>query len=408
MTPTLEFRGQPFHDADTLGAFIERATSDARITEITVAVAWARFRGLARVRPAIERFRARGGRLRIIVGIDEGGATRPGLLLCAQLATEAYVFHEPNGWTFHPKIYLAEGESRALLLVGSNNATPGGLFGNYEAALEAKFSLPEEELEPALIAAREYLRRLRDEEELCKPLDEDLVDALMADARFHVAGDERSHQRSRSAPAEKDQSGSNGVEVGTSPFGKRRSTRAALPLLPNGAVQHLAELELPHRGARWASGSEAMSSEPRTGAPAISVVESWTKELPRGDAQRTKPGTNPTGNLRLTQAGHPISWTTWFRRNLFGPATWRDDVDRRGNAIERADVPMEVFIDGRSVGVLTFKITHAPHRESEQANHTTALHWGPLAQALKNNDYTGYTLMLARMSDGSYRLSLDR
>jgi hypothetical protein len=142
---TLDFRGQPFDEDGTAGAFLRRALGDPELTAVTAAVAWARFRGLGRLTDALEAFRERGGFLRIIVGIDEGGATRPGLMAALTFFDEAYVFHDPSSRTFHPKIYLADGPRKAILLVGSSNATPGGLFANYEASLEATFELPRDE-----------------------------------------------------------------------------------------------------------------------------------------------------------------------------------------------------------------------------------------------------------------------
>jgi HKD family nuclease len=137
VAPTLDFFGQPFSDEETTAAFLTATVEDPEIEVLTIVVAWARFRGLRRIKEALESFRARGGELRIILGIDEGGATRPGLMLALELATEAFVFHDPAGWTIHPKVYLGEGQRKAILFVGSSNATPGGLFGNYEASLKA-------------------------------------------------------------------------------------------------------------------------------------------------------------------------------------------------------------------------------------------------------------------------------
>jgi len=33
-------------------------------------------------------------------------------------------------------------------------------------------------------------------------------------------------------------------------------------------------------------------------------------------------GSNPTGNLKLTQAGHNIDWRTYFRYEMFGDLDW--------------------------------------------------------------------------------------
>ena len=97
------------------------------------------------------------------------------------------MFHDPTGRTFHPKTYLAEGATKAVLLVGSSNAPPGGLFSNYEASLEATFELSTDEDAPALGKAKEYLERLLDNDELCRALDEALIENLVQDPRYAVS-----------------------------------------------------------------------------------------------------------------------------------------------------------------------------------------------------------------------------
>lgn len=426
MVASLDFLGQPGSDDSTLAAFLERASSDTDIESLTVVVAWARFRGLVRLRGEIEAFRGRGGEARLIVGIDEGGATRPGLLLATELFDQAHVFHDPAGGTFHPKIYLAEGTDKALLVVGSSNATPGGWFSNYEASLEARFALPEEATDPALQGVREYIGALFAERELCFELSEDLVDRLVRDRRYSVAGHERSI-RSRGVAtngddeqADLDTSGSTEESSGEQRlFGRRSAPRILAPPLSSEAREELASLELPLDDEAESddefplpSGEMPDKEQPPVGlapkpTPGAVPVERWTKVLPRGDAQQqTASKTNLTANVRLTQAGHAIDWRRWFRDDLFGSATWRKDIDVNNNPIERADIPFLVRIAGVTLGTIELEVTYAPHREAGQANHTTVLRWGPLLNTLRAIDYTGYTLTLERMSDDTFRLDI--
>src|SRR5205823_6122087 len=107
------------------------------------------------------------------------------------------------------------------------------------------------------------------------------------------------------------------------------------------------------------------------------VVYEWSKEMSRSDAQQpTRSGTNPIGNLRLTEAGNPIDHRTFFRRDLFGPANWAPANDSRGNPIELATIPFDIVIAGTPLGTRNLVVDHAPHREAGQANHLTVLHWG--------------------------------
>jgi PLD-like domain len=425
MTATVGFLSQPHSDQSTLAALLKRALTEADLESLTIVVAWARFRGLARLQPEIEAFRARGGKTQLIVGIDEGGATRPGLLLAASLFDQAHVFHDPAGGTFHPKIYLVEGARRALLVVGSSNATPGGWFNNYEASLEARFALPDDAAHPALSGARDYIEALLAEEELCFALSEDLVDRLVKDHRYRVSGHERSRPSGTVAASEDrdqadlDMSGSTDEPSDEDRvFGARRGRRTYAPPLSTEAKAALAALEIPPNDevesdehlaqpAHAVSRGKGESAEARLAPTRGGPVKTWSKVLPRGDAQQqTASNTNVTANVRLTKAKHDIDSRTWFRDELFSTARWRKQRDVNGNPIELADVPFLVTIDGAQLGTMTLEVTHAPHRESKQHNHTTVLRWGPLQDTMRATNYTDRTLTLERMSNDTYRLDI--
>lgn len=449
MASNLRFLGQPSPDSPPLGQALQAMLGDAEIDRLTVVVAWARFRGVVRLQDDLVAFRERGGQTRAIVGIDEGGATRPGLLLVEQLFDESFVFHDRAGGTFHPKIYLGEGDDRAVLIVGSSNATPGGWFANYEASLEARFDLPAEENHPALSGARQFIDALLAEDELCRPLSQELAERLVRERRYQVTGAERNVRRRDDARTEAgddlDASGSHDDGSEDEPlFGSRRAPRISVPPLSAEAKEDLAELEIrpddeaesdeeipePQTGTSQeapepaVSGSGGVSVAGGAGADTGAAVvpgaaagdasvaaqpvraeRKWSKVLPAGDAQHPPSG-NPTGNLRLTKAGHDIDWLTWFRTDLFRPAAWRTATDVNGNAIERATIPFDVTINGLALGTKELEVTHAPHRESGQSNHTTVLRWGPLLGVLQEQDYTRFTVSLERMSNGSYRLDI--
>ena len=390
MAPSLSFRGQPFGEEDTAGAFLARTLADAGIESLTVVVAWARFGGLRRLKPQIEAFRGRGGRLRLIVGIDEGIATMPGLMLAIDLAAEAHVFHDRGARTFHPKLFLAEGPEKALILVGSSNLTSGGLFSNYEASLEAVFELPGEETAEALRGVRDYVRLLMEDENLCRPLDGSLLDRLLEDPRYAISKRERRADRSEG-------------QAGEDLFGTSRHEKVSAPGLTSEAREELGriEAEAPEEPV------EATGAVPPPAAP--EPVATWTKVLRASDAQHPPSSTsNPLGNLRLTKSVHPIDWRTWFRNEMFGDETWVAGRDRKGNPKETAIVPFAVTIDGRSLGAMELEVDHAPHRESGQGNHATVLHWGELLPILRDTDYKDCTVKIQRVSDGTYRLDISK
>ena len=129
----IHFVGQPFAEHPNLVDFIEHAR-DEGFAELKIAVAWAKRSGLGRVWDALGEFRDQGGRITLIVGVSEGGATKEGLELALEAADQGYVFHDPRR-TFHPKVYFASSLGQRSLMVGSSNLTAGGLSWNYEASI---------------------------------------------------------------------------------------------------------------------------------------------------------------------------------------------------------------------------------------------------------------------------------
>jgi hypothetical protein len=399
MAPSVEFYGQPFEEGGSAGPFLARLLDDPRISSLTIVVAWVRYRGLLRLKDKLIAFRSRGGVVRIIVGVDEGGATRPGLIGVVRMSDEAYVFHDPSGGTFHPKVYLGEGDQAAVLFVGSSNLTPGGLFVNVEASVATEFQLPAEREHSALVHAQQFISSLREDPDACRLLTETAVDEMYADKRYKIAGHEQNRRGGAANTPEVDPADIDEPDPDEAPdqkqtkFSPSRKSRITVPSLTQADRDELAALELDVPDA--SAASEA------------SVTDVWTKELRRSDAQQVAPGSKRTGVLRLTQEHHELNHQEWFRQTLFGsPVSWTPAFDRGGNKIELAQVPFHVRIKGVDRGTIVLTVDHGPHREALQGNVPTLIHWGPLSADMRAADYSGETLTLERLSDATYRLTI--
>jgi hypothetical protein len=77
------------------------------------------------------------------VGIDHGGTSRQGLAYLRKVVDEIVIYHDNSAdqRTFHPKLYLFESRSKAIVILGSGNLTAGGLFTNYESHVRVELSL---------------------------------------------------------------------------------------------------------------------------------------------------------------------------------------------------------------------------------------------------------------------------
>src|SRR5215467_1453795 len=197
----VRFVAQPFKDGQNLRDFLEDAAQDAGLTWLRACVAWAKRSGLLRARASLAAIRQR-GEVQLIIGISEGGATRQGLELALELASEAYVFHDPASRTFHPKVYLGSGQDRASLLIGSQNLTAGGLYFNYEAALRCELDLSVEKDRELADGAHGFFDRLLADHAVCKRLSAELLTSLLNDPIYRI-GDEDVNRGSPS-PAEED------------------------------------------------------------------------------------------------------------------------------------------------------------------------------------------------------------
>ncbi|MGE4054849.1 MAG: phospholipase D-like domain-containing protein [Vicinamibacterales bacterium] len=128
-----------------IGEFADRPMAQFRCL-----VAFASEQGLQQVEDCVLDFLRRGGSIYFIVGVDLGGTSREALerLLSWKRAfprrVDARVFSTADNATiFHPKVYWFDSTERRVVIVGSANATNGGLLKNFEVSLEM-------ELEPSL------------------------------------------------------------------------------------------------------------------------------------------------------------------------------------------------------------------------------------------------------------------
>ncbi|MGH3283294.1 MAG: phospholipase D-like domain-containing protein, partial [Streptosporangiaceae bacterium] len=151
---------QPFEDDLSLYTVLESALTDDRFDGFTAVVAWAKKSGLSRIRPLIQRFRARGGTARILLGIDEGGASLEGLDAAIGDFDEQFVLNDAESGTFHPKMYIFNGEAVSIIVIGSSNLTRGGLFANYEAGMRLELDLTQRPDAQVHETVTSYVRRL--------------------------------------------------------------------------------------------------------------------------------------------------------------------------------------------------------------------------------------------------------
>jgi hypothetical protein len=120
------------------------------------------------------------------MGLDEGGATIEGLELAAELFDEPFVFYDRATRTFHPKLYVVEGDHHATAVIGSGNMTRGGLYTNYECATVFELDTRETSDAAFLAELRSYFDALLALPDACKRLTPEFLAQVIADPTFAV------------------------------------------------------------------------------------------------------------------------------------------------------------------------------------------------------------------------------
>lgn len=379
-----------------LEGLLDTGTCYSRVVFVS---AFTALRTILRLRDRLLRSVENGATLRLTVGIDLGGTSREVLEELVRWDCEVFVYHNPIvRATFHPKIYLFECDSSAVLVIGSNNLTDGGLYTNYEAATRYDFELPAD--------AVEYERILTPLQRFIEPhgptvccLSADLIQTLANRGVLPTETDARRSRRAKRGTPRED-----GVTLPPNPFSPVRVPMA--PLLPIDIRASVTQVSV-QDGAQPQEEVSPPSDEPR---PAGVLV--WRKKLPRTDALQVRRGSHHVGGVRLTQArfenppGQRIDQTTYFRR-LFGDYDWEPEPGGHRDQ-EHTFVPMRIFIRGNDFGVRNFEVSHKPSGEAGQDNYTTILRWGrDFNGTIERENLTGAILSLYETADNEIGFLLD-
>lgn len=364
-------------------------------TRLVFVSAFVSLRTILNLRERLLERKISGTALRFTIGIDLGGTSREVLEELLRWDCHTCIFHNaiPRS-TFHPKLYLFESPTKAILFIGSNNLTNGGFYTNYEAATRYDFEFPAD--------AAEYARLVTPMSPFLEPtggtvrdLNRELIDALVSRGELPSEIEQR-QQRKAQARAQR----SNGTNSFVNPFAAVVISRP--PLLPEALRRELPQEPQQPIVVEPPPATEA-APQPQGDIPLQrSGVLVWQKKLPQTDALQVNEGSNHVGGVRLTQAkfenppGRRIDQTTYFRQ-IFSEYPWGPEPRGRSNQ-EHTFVPMRIIIRGRNYGIRNFEISHKPSGEAGQDNYTTILRWGReftpivMAENLTNTVFSLYEI----------------
>lgn len=336
---------------------------------------------LAYFAPLMGRLRRSGGVLHVLVGSNDGATRRSDIEALLSAAGPARATRKigvvkfAEGY-FHPKtVHVARGDGSSAAYVGSANLTGNGVALHAEAGLvlDTREGDDPRVLDEIRGAVDGWFAAPTPRPGLNLVPDVADLDALVRTGILDMPQLPRPRV------------------PGAAKGGARGSRLKRLLVLPSSPPT--TSLAVPRPARALPAGAAA--------APAAR----WTKTLTRSDAQRKAAG-NQRGSITLVQAGQSIDSQTYFRRVLFGPARWAHERTRTGETRETARVRFDVDFLGGRVGPMDLEVTYAPNRESKQANYTSLLHLGPLAQHFSRWDVEGKRLVIERRGDGTFALSI--
>jgi HKD family nuclease len=144
----LKFIGQgldPNSDS-TAGNLIIESLADIQFNYFNAFVAFVSIGGIKNITDQLVAFKARGGVIRLYVGVDLNGTSKEALDKLVELDIETYIVFSPNNIIYHPKIYTFEGVTHSRAVVGSSNLTERGLFQSVESSVCVHFNNQEDEI----------------------------------------------------------------------------------------------------------------------------------------------------------------------------------------------------------------------------------------------------------------------
>lgn len=103
-------------------------------------VAYAASTGLDKILSSLETAKKTFTRLTFYIGVDNKGTSKEALELLLQKEIETYIFHRDEEYiTYHPKLFLFEGDKFTRVIIGSSNLTSSGFKTNVEASIQLDF-----------------------------------------------------------------------------------------------------------------------------------------------------------------------------------------------------------------------------------------------------------------------------
>jgi HKD family nuclease len=363
----MQFIRQPYDDI-RIGDWILARLSGSLYRRLRIAVAFVKSSGVIQLQTAMQSFLESGGNVQFAVGVDHRGTSVEGLRRLQAIIGdqgEVWIVHNPDRRdtpTFHPKIFLFEGDGTAEVVIGSTNLTKGGLFTNYEASVAMKLQAENPSDAAILQKMSETFDGWCRASDITQQLNESVLDRLIAE-RLIVTEAEQRQARRQDLPVDSGNSDTDEFPdtVGTSLFRPVRVRSAPRPIT---TARHLEAQEEPP--TKVVPGEEA-DIEAEAPAPVPVPAQSGNNKgfvmtLQQTDMGRgqTTPGTSqrsPEIFIPLAGRDHDPEFWGW-------PDLFTEDPAHQ-NKMDRFAVPIRIGTSIIGVNMMTWPDKHDFRLRSE-------------------------------------------
>ncbi|TXK71736.1 phospholipase D family protein [Mesonia sp. HuA40] len=103
-------------------------------------VAFASISGVKMLQPFLKKAKSKYDHIRFYIGVDNRGTSKEALESLLYQNINTYIYYDKRNYvTYHPKLFIFEGEKFTRVIIGSSNLTSSGLKSNLEASIQLDF-----------------------------------------------------------------------------------------------------------------------------------------------------------------------------------------------------------------------------------------------------------------------------
>lgn len=158
-------------------------------------VAFASIAGVRMLVPYIKKAEKKIKPIRFFIGVDNRGTSKEALELLLKENIETYIYYDKKDYiTYHPKLFIFEGDKHSRVIIGSSNLTSQGIKNNIEASIQLDIQSKNDKQGQKLISEiKDYFSNLINlSSKHLKLLTQELLEQLINDNllfhQFHKSG----------------------------------------------------------------------------------------------------------------------------------------------------------------------------------------------------------------------------